>query len=192
MVRHILLSVSKYVYYELDTNLNIFLAQFCRLLDLQRSCDTNDDGELTNCQCNDAERRIDNGQLQCGIDLCPEDCFVCIYCLYYVVDCHSPDPSVSPSAMPTKVVSAMPSILPTVLSSASPSFVPSGSPSSLVSSFPTYISASPTELNSISPSASPTITFVKSPSSLPSLSASLSPSLAPFEINDCNSYRNLW
>ena len=66
----------------------------CRLFDLYISCETNESGDLINCQCNDAQRRIDSGQIQCGgNELCPDNCEMCKYCLYYVVECHSDSPS---------------------------------------------------------------------------------------------------
>ena len=78
-----------------------------RLIDLENSCQRTDDGELFNCQCFDAQRRVDNGQIDCGIDLCPDDCEVCKFCLYYVLECNlhnpSPSPSVSPSEEPLQL-----------------------------------------------------------------------------------------
>ena len=99
-----------------------------RLSDLNMSCERTVSGELINCQCYDAQRRVDIGEIECGSDVCPDDCFVCEYCMYYVVECGSLKPSTSPSALPSQIISgtpsASPTILPSLLPSSSPSFVP--------------------------------------------------------------------
>ena len=159
---------------------------------MEKSCVENDDGELTNCQCNDAERRIDNGQLTCGVDLCPEECSTCIFCLYYVVDCHSHEPSSAPSDMPTKVASALPSIVPTILTSvepsvdpttypsAKPSILPSSDPTQAPSIYPTYVpSAGPSSIPSDKPSILPSSYPTQAPSVDPTFEPSLSPSIYP-------------
>jgi len=64
------------------------------LKDLYNSCEIRDGvyhvnniDDLTNCRCFDAERRIESGEIECGVDLCPDDCDVCKFCYYYVTDC---------------------------------------------------------------------------------------------------------
>ena len=149
------------------------------------SCERAADGELFNCQCNDAQRRVDSGQIECGADLCPDDCEVCKFCLYYVVDCHSHVPSMSPSAIP--------SLTPSLNLSVSPSLVPSYKPSSRFSETPSSIASlrpnsrpsdNPTQLASDSPSETPTNFISNIPSS--------SPSFTPFDLSDCGSYSNKW
>jgi hypothetical protein len=75
---------------------------------LYLSCEENDEGERINCQCNDAQRRIDNGQIDCSVDMCPDDCEVCKFCLYNVLDCKSHSPSAPPSLPPTEIPSLSP------------------------------------------------------------------------------------
>ena len=71
-----------------------------RSRDLEQSCVRDDNNELRNCQCNDAQRRIDLGQIDCSVEnQCPDDCEVCKFCLYYVVECHSQLPSESPTSI---------------------------------------------------------------------------------------------
>ena len=59
------------------------------LLDLDNSC-VPKDGSAIDCRCDDAQRRIGNGEIQCGesASLCPDDCEVCKYCLESVLGCH--------------------------------------------------------------------------------------------------------
>ena len=120
--------------------LNILTFYDGRLRDLDQSCERASDGELINCQCNDAQRRVYNRQIDCGVEVCPDDCEVCKFCLYYVVDCNSHSPSMTPSVAPSQLSSIMPSMLPSTLLSASPSSHPSSSPSSPT----TYQSSCPT------------------------------------------------
>ncbi len=178
-----------------------------RLIDLNESCVETDDGDLINCQCNDAQRRIDNGQIQCGNELCPDDCDVCKYCLYYVVDCHSHSPSSSPSSDPSKLESAIPSAYPSETPSPTSSLNPSSEsgdnlsrqPSNAPSllSFPSVLTSlmpsvevipapdsNPTSLPSLAPTSDPTSNLLSLPSS--------SPSLDPFDMSQCESYSNIW
>lgn len=89
------------------------------------SCERTADGQLINCQCYDAQSRVDSGEIQCGADICPDDCFVCDYCMYYVVECDSLLPSSVPSFEPSQVLSGTPSVSPSITLSESPSVSPS-------------------------------------------------------------------
>mmetsp|Transcript_24166 Transcript_24166/g.27586 ORF Transcript_24166/g.27586 Transcript_24166/m.27586 type:complete len:207 (+) Transcript_24166:106-726(+) len=59
------------------------------LIELHSSCDESpsiddfDDG----CQCSDAQRRIDEGQIDCENVECPFDCEICTTCIFYVTSC---------------------------------------------------------------------------------------------------------
>ncbi len=97
------------------------------IIDLSETCEDNGSGDLINCQCNDAEDRIDRGQIQCG-DVCPEDCDVCEYCLYVVLGCGSPTSDI-PSSPPSLVPSSVPSISPSSEPSSETSLLPSAMPS---------------------------------------------------------------
>lgn len=80
----------------------LFLDVF-RFFDLIQSCDISDSGDLSNCKCKNAERLIDNGQINCDTDHCPSDCEICEICLVDVLqtDCYSPIPTVPPSLSPS-------------------------------------------------------------------------------------------
>ncbi len=114
------------------------------LFDLSNSCI---DSSLSSCQCYDARERIDNGQITCGVDMCPEDCEVCKVCLYEI-ECPRV-PTQSPSSSPTMVGSSEPSSKPTN----SPSSVPSTRPSHP----PTHVTTSPHPTSL--PSSEPTPVF---------------------------------
>jgi hypothetical protein len=139
-----------------------------RLIDLNETCVETVDGDLINCQCPDAQRRIDNGQIQCGNELCPSDCDVCKYCLYYVVDCHSHSPSSSPVEIPT--ISDGPTSTPTkkMKTSSRPSLRPTKSPS-----------IKPTPVTTLKPIGEPTLKTTIMPSSKPSLPPTSGPSNKP-------------
>jgi hypothetical protein len=59
------------------------------LLDLENSC-VSKKGSAIDCRCDDAQHRIDKGEIHCGesTSLCPDDCEVCKYCLESVLGCH--------------------------------------------------------------------------------------------------------
>lgn len=114
------------------------------LFDLSNSCI---DSSLSSCQCYGAKERIDNGQITCGVDMCPEDCEVCKVCLYEI-ECPRA-PTQSPSSSPTMVGSSEPSSKPTN----SPSSVPSTRPSHS----PTHVTTSPHPTSL--PSSEPTPIF---------------------------------
>ncbi len=110
----------------------------CRTRDLAQSCERDDNNELRNCQCNDAQRRVDLGQLDCGYsEKCPDDCEVCKFCLYYVVDCYSHSPSDSPSSRPSKEFSLEPSLSPSEIPSTLPTLISSLQPTGAPSQLPT-------------------------------------------------------
>lgn len=111
-----------------------------RIKDIENSCIETDSGELINCECNDAQRRIDNGDISCGEALCPDGCDICKFCLYYVVDCHSHAPSELPSGIPS-----------TEVSNSSPSQL-SHDPSQSPSEYPSFI---PPKMDSMIPSSAP-------------------------------------
>ncbi len=143
---------------------------------MKNSCEQTDSGEDINCKCYDAQRRIDNGQIDCRSDLCPDDCEVCKFCLYYVVDCHSHSPSSKPSSEPSSVP-----VDPTISPSKSPTIDPTGLPMTTIPSH----SVPPTlERKTLDPSATPSSVTIVEPSA--------APSLAPFDIGDCASYSNKW
>ena len=75
---------------------------------------------------------MDNGQIHCGIDLCPDDCEVCKFYLYYVVMCHSHFPSPSPSLVasdePSTYASETPSVSTTITDLESHSLDPLSTP----------------------------------------------------------------
>jgi len=175
------------------------------LLDLRESCDSDNQGNLFNCRCADAERRISNGQIDCDIDKCPEDCVVCQQCLYDVVDCFSHAPSSVPSGSPSVAATSMPSMLPSLLPSTSPSHLPTGrpsidpssqpsvSPTSVPTTAPTSVpSVLPSVQPSLSPSSDPSANPSLAPSAAPSVLPSSSPSISPFNITDCASYSETW
>lgn len=61
-----------------------------RLLDLTATCGalrSFDDPARTSCVCSDAEEKISDGEITCGTDVCPEDCSLCQFCLYELLDC---------------------------------------------------------------------------------------------------------
>lgn len=69
------------------------------------SCQISNTGERINCICEDAQRRVDNGQIDCstGGKKCPDNCDVCDICLEEGLDepCLGvPEPSLSPSFSP--------------------------------------------------------------------------------------------
>ena len=69
-----------------------------RLLDLSNTCDF----MFRDCQCSDAQRRIDNGQIDCATDQCPDNCSICMHCLTDEISCIEPlVPTVSPSPTTT-------------------------------------------------------------------------------------------
>lgn len=170
-----------------------------RLLDLQTTCEYNENNELINCQCFDAQRRIDKGQINCGIEnQCPEDCGVCKFCLYHVLECHpgyvpktnqinlpfsspSNSPSVVPSTLPSILHSDTPTEVPSESPSHKPSRVPSVQPTYIPSSTPTFVLSN---IPSNIPSTNPTVFFSKEPSKVPSL--------PPFDLNDKDSYSIIW
>lgn len=72
------------------------------LIDLSRTCDS----LFRNCECYDAQRLIDNGQIDCSIDVCPDDCTICNFCLEDVISCIPRERSVSPPLpSTTKIIS---------------------------------------------------------------------------------------
>ena len=60
-----------------------------RLFDLSSTCGQlgNDPSTTSSCGCADAEEKINNGMIQCGVDECPEDCAICQFCLYELNGC---------------------------------------------------------------------------------------------------------
>jgi hypothetical protein len=42
---------------------------------------------MNSCKAIDAEKKIANGLITCGIDVCPEDCAVCQFSLYELLGC---------------------------------------------------------------------------------------------------------
>lgn len=56
------------------------------IVELQSTCNQPIDENFSGCQCADAESRIAAGEINCGFDLCPQDCEVCKVCLYYAID----------------------------------------------------------------------------------------------------------
>jgi hypothetical protein len=126
-----------------------------------------------------------NGQINCEVDICPDDCEVCKFCLYYVVDCHSHAPSSTPSSKPSKLLSALPSLSPSIQNFSGSSAMPSSVVSSPTALRPTF-----------SPSNHPTVIPSIFSTNTPSLSHSLQPSMSPssllFDISNCQSYSNRW
>lgn len=61
------------------------------LHDLDSTCDiilpVENGSETRNCDCADAQRRIDKGEIKCGQAKCPDDCEVCKFCLHGVLGC---------------------------------------------------------------------------------------------------------
>jgi hypothetical protein len=59
------------------------------LFDLSSTCGQlgNDPSTTSSCACADAEEKINNGMIQCGVDECPEDCAICQFCLYELNGC---------------------------------------------------------------------------------------------------------
>ena len=142
---------------------------FFRVNDLEQSCVRDENNELKNCQCNDAQRRVDLGQISCDYSSkCPDDCEVCKFCLYYVVDCHSHSPSGSPTSIPSNMLSLEPSLS----QSETPSVAKTARPSDLVTN-------SPPSLPTLFPSAYPTIVGSPSPTDT-------------FNITDCASFSSIW
>ena len=77
---------------------------------MTESCEGNNakENRFQGCQCHDAERRIANNEINCGYDLCPQDCEVCKSCLYYVIDdCMEMD---EPTRTPVQVPSPPPTV----------------------------------------------------------------------------------
>jgi hypothetical protein len=74
-----------------------------RFLDLVQTCEDSGGGEFINCQCNHAQRLLDNGQIDCSIHQCPSECDVCTFCLDDVLEtaCHSAQSSTPPTFAPT-------------------------------------------------------------------------------------------
>ena len=54
------------------------------LLDLDKSCTG---GDTDSCGCEDARRRISNGEIECGNVRCPDSCEVCKFCIDEVLGC---------------------------------------------------------------------------------------------------------
>ena len=58
------------------------------LLDLAATCGQIGPVDVSNtCECSGAERKINSGQIVCGVDICPADCAICQFCLYDILDC---------------------------------------------------------------------------------------------------------
>ena len=138
------------------------------LHDLDNTCSQDASQEnVGTCDCTDAQRRIESGQIECGVARCPDDCEVCKFCLYYVEDC--PWTIGSPSTSPSNSPTALPSPAPTPLGSDRPSAIPTESPSRLTEN----------------PTQSPTV-ITDSPSSEPSSSPTT------FQLGNCVAYDNDW
>ena len=160
---------------------------------MKDSCERDDNNDLINCQCQDAQRRIDNGQIDCDLDnRCPDDCDVCKFCLYYVVECHSHEPSVvpsiAPSDQPSIQLTSSPSASPTEL----PSFTLSTVPTLTASQHPSAIpSAVGSFVPSITASESPSLVLSTYPTTILSSSPSTKPSIK-FDLAVCETYENVW
>lgn len=86
------------------------------------------------CQCEDAEKRIDSGELSCEDVSCPDDCEPCKVCLYYVTDCltRTDAPVGTPTRSPKPTLSKKPTPSPQTQSptrSSAPTSLPSFPPS---------------------------------------------------------------
>lgn len=61
------------------------------LFDLHETCGDLDGldymSAMNSCKAIDAEKKIANGLITCGIDVCPEDCAVCQFSLYELLGC---------------------------------------------------------------------------------------------------------
>ena len=142
-----------------------------------------DHGEMFNYQCYVVQRIVGNGQMECGADLCPADCDICKFCLYYVADCHTPLSSLSPSFSSSdsliKLSLFAPSATPTI-SYDYPSSEPSSDSTQVLSSLPsscplTHPSSSSSTMERSSP---PSIEHSDLPSIRPLLVLSSTPSRA--------------
>ena len=60
-----------------------------RLLDIEYSCKNVPfvDGDYEGCQCYDAQRLVNNGEIKCSNVRCPSDCDVCKVRIDQIVDC---------------------------------------------------------------------------------------------------------
>lgn len=60
-----------------------------RIEDVMGSCTGNVmANDYIGCKCPDAQRRVNNGQIDCNnrSDPCPPGCIICEICLYHVVE----------------------------------------------------------------------------------------------------------
>lgn len=82
---------------------------------MQSTCDQPVDIEkFTGCQCEDAQKRIASGEINCATDSCPEDCEACKVCLYYVVDnCLQGTVKIDPGFIQPTLITSSPTPAPT-------------------------------------------------------------------------------
>mmetsp|Transcript_11534 Transcript_11534/g.6888 ORF Transcript_11534/g.6888 Transcript_11534/m.6888 type:complete len:103 (+) Transcript_11534:27-335(+) len=66
------------------------LAETCGEEETQVNAGQSSVSTSAECRCDDAERKIANGFITCGVDVCPDGCTVCDYCLS-LLDCEQPN-----------------------------------------------------------------------------------------------------
>lgn len=88
----------------LTTTKSSLRVSFFRLIDLSRTCDS----LFRNCECIDAQRLIDNGQIDCSVDVCPSGCTICNFCLEDVISCIPPGATVRSAVSPISQTKTLP------------------------------------------------------------------------------------